>query len=169
MLIKWGLTPLNLYIYKKPKVGRISKNRDGSKKATSPCHDYARSAKEPWLLASNLPNTVNISKKIVKLYFQRMQIEETFRDIKDPRYGFDIRYALSNCKKRISVLMLIASIALLILGVIGKAGYLLGLNRKFQANTVTKELVLSLWYLGQQIYMHMRDTIPIHQLASSFG
>jgi hypothetical protein len=38
--------------------------------------------KEPWLLATYLNKTLNLSKKIVKTYATRMQIEESFRDVK---------------------------------------------------------------------------------------
>lgn len=41
--------------------------------------DYAKSANEPWLLATNLPRSCNIAKKIIKFYKARMQIEETIR------------------------------------------------------------------------------------------
>lgn len=148
--------PLNcqLYIYRNPKQGRKRKNRDGSLKKNNIRQDYAKASKEPWLLASNLPKSFNIAKKIVKIYKKRMQIEEVFRDLKDPRYGLGAREILSNTKERVSVLLLLAAIALFIFGMIGRAAYDTGDYRDFQANTITNRRVLSFWYLGKQIYKH---------------
>ncbi|MBP6104850.1 MAG: transposase, partial [Gammaproteobacteria bacterium] len=82
-LIRGFAPPLKcaLYLHKDPKKGRTRKNKNGSLKKTDVNHDYARSYKEPWLLASYLPKTFNVAKKVVVLYKKRMQIEETFRDL----------------------------------------------------------------------------------------
>lgn len=157
-----------LYLYKGPKKGRERKNRDGTIKKSNYKHDYKRAGNEPWLLASNLPATFNVEKKVVKLYEMRMQIEETFRDIKDTRYGLGIRMTLSNCKYRVSVLLLIAALGLLAFGILGKAGYKSDIYRKYQANTIKNRRVLSYWYLGQQIYEHAKSEIPVGMLKSTF-
>lgn len=150
-----------LFAYKKPAMGRTRKNLDGSRKTDIVKSDYAKSAKEPWLLATNLPKAYNLAKKVVNCYSKRMQIEETIRDNKSTNYGFGIRYTLSETKERVAVLILIATLALLIFGILGKAGYEIGLNRQFQANTIKHRRVLSLWYLGRQIYDHILDEIQI--------
>lgn len=150
-----------LYLHKDPKKGRARKNKNGSLKKADVNHDYARSYKEPWLLASNLPRTFNVAKKVVALYKKRMQIEETFRDLKDYHYGMGVRATLSNTKERIAVLLLIAALGLFTLGLIGKAGYDHGLHRQFQANTVRDRRVLSFWYLGQQMYAHLKTILPL--------
>jgi hypothetical protein len=97
-----------------------------------------------------------------------MQIEETFRDIKDARYGFGIRLTLSNCKKRVAVLLLIAALALMVLGILGMAAYDSGIYRTYQANTIKNRKVLSYWYLGQQVYEHDRSGISIKILKKMF-
>lgn len=153
-----------LFIYKKPNQNRIKKNKNGTKAKSSPRQDHAKAAKEPWLLASNLPRSYSINKRVVKIYSYRMQIEETFRDTKSPHYGLGLSLTLSNHKERVSILALISALALLILGVLGKAAYELNLHRQFQANTVKHRKVLSLWYLGRQILIHMRERIPIKSL-----
>jgi hypothetical protein len=152
-----------LFTYKKPARGRMMKNLDGSRKTDIVKSDHAKSAKEPWLLASNLPKTYNMAKKVINCYAKRMQIEETIRDNKSTNYGLGIRYTLSETKERISVLVLIATLALLIFGVLGKAAYEIGLYKQFQANTIKHRKVLSFWYLGRQIYEHMLDKINIEQ------
>jgi hypothetical protein len=45
----------------------------------------------------------------VQLYRQRMQIEETFRDLKCHRWGFGLRYARCNSAARLEVLLLLGA------------------------------------------------------------
>ena len=153
-----------LFIYKKSSIGRIRKTKVGTKMARHLSHDYGRTEKEPWLLASNLSTTQNITKQVINSYKSRMQIEETFRDLKNSCYGLGLIKTLTGSQKRIEVLMLISNLTLFILGIIGKAGYNLGLNSHFQANTITKRKVLSLWFLGRQIYHHKNYKIRIKTL-----
>ena len=157
----------NLYIYKGPKKGRKRKNRNGSLKKNDYRQDYAKASNEPWLLASNLPKSFNIAKKVVKIYKKRMQIEETFRDIKDCRYGIGIRLTLSNMKERVAVLLLIAALALLIFVLLGREAYASGSYKTYQANTITIRRVLSFWYLGQQVYQHEGATRTVLELKDT--
>ena len=168
ILSKKNPLPCQLYIYKEPKKGRTRKNRDGSIKKSTAKEDHQRSANEPWLLASNLPKSFNVAKKVVSCYKKRMQIEETFRDIKDPRYGFGIRATLSNCKKRVAVLLLIAAITLLVFGILGHMAYASGVYKHFQANTIRNRRVLSFWYLGQQVYEHIKPTLTAKDTHYAF-
>jgi hypothetical protein len=158
-----------LFIAKQVKKGRVRKNIDGSRKKVQPSQDFSKLAKEPWLLASNLPNTYNRANKVINSYKKRMQIEEVFRDIKSSNYGLGIRYTLSETKERVAVLMLIGALALLILGILGKAAYNEGIYKQFQANTIRNRKVLSCWYLGRQVYLHMSDKIPISMFQEAFN
>ncbi len=72
-----------------------------------------------------------------------------------------VRATLSNSKELIAVLLLIAALGLFTLGLVGKAGYDHGLHRQFQANTLRNRRVLSFWYLGQQMYAHLKTIIPL--------
>jgi hypothetical protein len=157
----------SIVLYKKPKKNRVRKNKDGSRKASSKKEDYERAANEPWILATNLPKTSTRAKKVVKCYEKRMQIEETIRDTKSTNYGFGIRYTLSEYKERIAVLLLISVLALLVLCVLGKVAYEKGIYKDFQANTITNRKVLSLWYLGRQIYEHKRHEITIKEFQTA--
>lgn len=53
---------------------------------------YSRSKREPWVLGTNLPSSYNAT-QILNVYKKRMQIEESFRDIKSHRFGIGGRYA----------------------------------------------------------------------------
>lgn len=115
--------------------------------------NYSRTAKEPWILATNLPleyNTVSI----VNYYKKRMQIEESFRDTKSHRYGLSARYARTQCIYRWGVKMLLAAITQIVLWVIGIIGHSKNFQKKFQANTVKDKKVFSYFFLGQLIVEH---------------
>ena len=60
---------------------------------------FSQSNKEPWLLATNLPLEVT-PVDIVNLYFKRMQIEESFRDMKSHQFGLAGRYVRTHCVNR---------------------------------------------------------------------
>jgi hypothetical protein len=63
---------------------KISRNMSSSKIATGA---YARSAKEPWILATSLSNEMYKASEIVSFYAKRMQIEESFRAITSHQFG----------------------------------------------------------------------------------
>lgn len=112
--------------------------------------NYKRMAKEPWILATNLPK-IYCTTKIINAYKKRMQIEESFRDIKSPRYGLGSRYIQTRCIYRWGVAMLLAAIAQITLWVIGIIGHSQGFQRVFQVNTVRDKKQFSYFYLGQLI------------------
>jgi len=86
----------------------------------------------------------------VRLYRKRMQIEESFRDLKSSRYGFSFEH--SNCRKaeRIEIFLLIAMLACLIAYLTGVAAEAKNLHHHFQVNTI-KRRVLSYFFLGCRI------------------
>ena len=92
---------------------------------------------------------------------ERVQIEETFRDLKSPQYGMGIRQSRSRYPKRYDVLLLIAMLAEIVLWCIGLAAQHLGLQRYFQANTVRKRAVLSIVRLGKEV--RKRDKYPVKE------
>ena len=68
---------------------------------------HARRAREPWLLVTSLSAHQVRAKRIVRLYAQRMQIEEAFRDLKSERFGLGFEVSRSTDTHRIAVLLLI--------------------------------------------------------------
>ena len=105
-------------------------------------------AREPWLLATSLSSGSNA---IVRTYGLRMQIEQSFRDTKSHRNGWSLRHAQSKSAKRLEVLLLIASLALVVVQMVGRAAASCDLQRRFQANTVTARRVLSVFVLGHHV------------------
>src|SRR3954471_10375469 len=105
-------------------------------------------AREPWLLATSLSSG---AKAIVRTYGLRMQIEQSFRDAKNHRNGWSLRHAQSKSAKRLEVLLLIASLALVVVQMVGRAAASSDLQRRFQANTITARRVLSMFVLGHHV------------------
>ncbi len=112
-------------------------------------------AKNPWLIATSLFGVA--PKKIIHFYSVRFQIEESFRDTKNSRFGWSFRHARSRNNKRIEILLLIATLGMLSLMLIGQTAERLGIHRSFQANTVHSKRVLSLFYLGKNLVQVERD------------
>jgi hypothetical protein len=104
---------------------------------------------DPWLLATSLEDYS--ADQIVAIYKTRMQIEETFRDTKNHRFGWSFRDARGYRAKRIEVLLLIAAIATLSLTIIGIQVQDAGAHRFHQANTVKNRRTLSFFFLGMRI------------------
>lgn len=104
-----------------------------------------RAGKDPWLLATSLYD--HTAEQIVTLYAKRMQIEETFRDIKNHRFGWCLRDVRSSSPERLAALLLLCTLAMLAVTLVGMAAELANVHRTYQANTV-KTRVLSHFTLG---------------------
>jgi hypothetical protein len=77
---------------------------------------YEKSSKEPWILATSLSSEKYKADNIVTLYSKRMQIEETFRDIKSHQFGLSGRYVRALNVLRWATLILLASIVIISYG-----------------------------------------------------
>jgi hypothetical protein len=62
------------------------------------------------------------SAEVVHVYGRRFTIEEAFRDLKDPRFGFGLSQARISTPERRDRLMLVAALATALLTVLGGAG-----------------------------------------------
>jgi hypothetical protein len=107
---------------------------------------YRRRATEPWLLATSLQR--ESPSQVVAIYALRMQIEETFRDAKNPRFGWALDRTASRSAERLTVLIAIAAFALIAVALVGLAAETLNLHRSLQANTSIRR-VLSIISVGQ--------------------
>jgi len=123
-------------------------------------------AKNPWLLATSL--FLATPQKIVRIYAVRFQIEESFRDTKNSRFGWCFRHARSEGNRRLGILLLIASLGLIVMMLLGQTAERMELHKSFQANTVRKKRVLSLFYLGKnilQVGMEKTFSVPDYHLS----
>ncbi|EQD73434.1 transposase for IS1330, partial [mine drainage metagenome] len=64
-----------------------------------------------WVLAVS-PALADLSaEEVVGDYARRMQIEESFRDLKDPRHGAALRHSLTRKAPRMEILILLHALA----------------------------------------------------------
>lgn len=123
------------------------------KKRKPRCLDRAKqkaklAAKTAWVLVSNLAGP---PAELMRLYGLRMQIEESFRDTKNPRFGRSLRYSRSRGLVRVANLLLLDLLASWVLTLIGMKAERIGLHRRFQANTVRSHRVLARATLAREL------------------
>lgn len=140
-----------LVLYKGKPKGRVHLNRLGQRVRSSHSRKHEQAQREPWLLGTSLPESFKLAEKAVTLYALRMQIEEAFRDLKSTRFGLSLELHRTYQLERLQVLLLIATLALLVAWLIGKATEHTGQHRHFQANTVRDRVVLSTIFLGLKV------------------
>ena len=119
------------------------RRRPGPKRLPPACkeeREMRKAAGDPWLLATSLPEGDAAS--IVGIYARRMQIEETFRDAKNHRFGWSLGDVRLSTPQRTAVLLTLAALAFLVVTLIGMAAERRGAHRAYQANT-EKRRVLS--------------------------
>jgi hypothetical protein len=154
-----------LVIYKGKAKGRHEINRYGKRSRSQRSMKAARAAREPWILASNLPAGRKLAHRVVQIYRQRMQIEESFRDMKSARFGLALEFHRSRDPQRLAILLLILALALLVLWLIGSIAKERGLMRHYQANTVRHREVLSVIFLGIRIIERAQDHFTAAELC----
>lgn len=104
--------------------------------------------KDAWCLATSLHDASG--RDIVNMYSLRFQCEEAFRDLKDRRYGYGLRFTkIRDCKRRDRFLLVFA-LAYLVQTLLGHASEALGLDRELRANT-TQERTHSLFRQGRSL------------------
>lgn len=105
---------------------RPPKHRHHKTKLGKPCRSAhsqkARAAQiEPWLLAVS-PLLKSLSaKEVIRAYTGRMQIEQTFRDLKSPRSALGLATCQTRSAPRMAMLLLIGALASYALWIIGLA------------------------------------------------
>jgi len=73
--------------------------------------EFRKSARDPWLLATSL--TRHKAANVVAIYAMRMQIEETFRDAKNHRFGWSLRHVRTRSVERMTILLMLTTLATL--------------------------------------------------------
>jgi len=166
---KKSKTPVigHVYTYKEK-----YKHRKGTCRFPEQNERNARAQRKPWILVTSLPFTESSRGEVRNIYKRRMQIEQNFRDDKNPRLGFGWRFARVYNTERLPVFCLIASIATFFLWWIGLTAEKIGLHRRFQANSIRTKRVLSFLFLAKQLIYHMTEKIEasdFHEAALQFS
>lgn len=147
-LVKRNPTACHAYLVRKKKLGRIKKTVFGTRCKMKHSESNAQRERTPWLIVTSLTGGKSITKRVMKLYKTRMQIEESFRDMKNSRFGFSLDEAKVSTKFRYENLILVGVFATFAVWLTGKVAELKNIHRQYQANTIKKRNVLSTFYLG---------------------
>lgn len=146
---------VNMYIVLEKRKGRFKKTRHGKKCISSNSNKYSKGAKEPWVLVTSLNHNKTSAKKIVKLYKFRMQIEASFKDIKNKRYGFRLPESGTKNVQRLENLILIAFLATAAIWLAGQAAINNQWHYQMQANTVRDQAILSIAFIGLHVLRNL--------------
>jgi hypothetical protein len=155
--------PCRLVIYKKPHKNRHNKTAFG-KNARNHSSLKSRAAQiEPWLLACS-PSLADVSaKRIVDLYAGRMQIEQTFRDVKNRQWGMGLSDSQTTHLRRLAVLLLIGALAAYALWLIGLAaqrtGYRVAYGSKKKAANTLSIISLAKSWISEKIGLPPRSAL----------
>jgi hypothetical protein len=109
----------------------------------------ATDMKQAWCIAASNPSAQ--ASILIKLYAKRWGIEPQFRDTKDLHFGMGLSETSISDTQRRDRLLLIASIAIIVLTLLGAVGEKLGMDRYLKANTV-KHRTMSLFRQGCHYY-----------------
>jgi hypothetical protein len=105
---------------------------------------------------TSFPPEKGVAKRVVTLYQTRMQIEESFRDLKT---GLNMNLGDTRLLKRLKVLLVIAALAQFVLYLLGMAVKEANLHRRYQANSVKHRAVLSYQFIGLRAFKDKKLTL----------
>lgn len=104
--------------------------------------------KDPWCLATSL--SVTTGRRVVSWYSRRFECEESFRDLKDPRYGYGLRSAKIRDRRRRDRMLLLFALTYLLQTLMGVASERVGADSTIRANT-SRERTHSLFRQGREL------------------
>jgi hypothetical protein len=156
-----------LVLIKRPSKDRHKKTCHGNTAHSRHSLKNARTQRDPWLLAAS-PSLAHLSAQaVVAVYAQRMQIEESFRDLKSERFGLGFSAHRSTQKERLAILLLVACLASFALRLIGEAARAVQMEFQFQSNTRRSRPVLSAITLALQLVRHGLAAFPPRALDAA--
>jgi hypothetical protein len=148
--------------------GRRDKTASGRRARSKKSRQAARNAREPWLLVASTRLAEWPAKRLVTVYRQRMQIELSFRDMKSEHFGAGLERSRSNGVGRFTVLVLIASLATLLLWLIGTAAERCGLHKRLRPNN-RKRRAYSRVFLARLLLTLERCRDSVAELVDAIG
>jgi len=155
-----------LVLIKKPSAGRHAKNVFGQPVRSKQSLKNAQSQSEPWLLAVS-PTLASMSAdKIVNCYSGRMQIEQTFRDVKNAQLGLGLSKSQTRDPLRFSILLLIGALAIYALWIIGLTAQHHGFKIQYGSRQKAKQ-TLSILSLAQWWIREAPRQIPIAKITEA--
>ena len=142
-----------LVLIKKRPAKRHKKTVFGKKARSKQSRKHASGQIEPWLLAVS-PTLAHCSAaQVVAIYGGRMQIEQTFRDTKNPRWGLGLSESQTHRPDRWTILLMVGALVIFALWIIGLAaqqqGFKIEYGSRKKAGKTLSIISLSRWWLEQ--------------------
>lgn len=143
--------PCRLVMIKRAPKGRKQKTVFGKNTRSRHSNKQRAGQREPWLLAVAPCLSTLSAQAIVALYARRMQIEQTFRDLKNEQWGMGLRNSQTRQPNRLAILLLIAALlgfALWLIGLLALgSGYRIQYGSRKNAATTLSILSLARHWL----------------------
>jgi hypothetical protein len=149
-----------LILYKKPACHRQAKTAFGQRARCRHSLKQAKTQTEPWLLATSPSLAALDAQTVVDIYSGRMQIEQSFRDVKNPRWGLGLSLSQTTRPERLAILLLIGALAMFALWLIGLVaqarGYRVRFGSSCRAGSAVSVISLARWWLDESAHRHTR-------------
>jgi len=140
-----------LMLIKHAPKGRKHHYASGKEQNNSTAKKCAARYREPWLLSSS-PSLGHLSAEaVVRLYAQRMRIEEEFRDTKNVVLGAGLALSRSHGQQRLQALLLIGHIAQMAKRLIGEAARSAQLHLQLMSTCRKDRAELSVMMLAKRV------------------
>lgn len=140
-----------LVLVKHSPKGRKRRYASGKEQKNSTAKKCAARYREPWLLSCS-PSLAHLSAEaIVRLYAQRMRIEEEFRDTKNIVLGAGLSLSRSHGQQRLQALLLIGHIAQMAKRLIGEAAKSAQLHLQLASTCRRDRAELSVMMLAKRV------------------
>jgi hypothetical protein len=146
--------PCRLVLMRSRPKGRHALTKFGKRSRSKQSQSCRAAQSEPWLLAVSPKIEKMNAREVIRLYTGRMQIEQTFRDLKNARWGMGLRTCQTRDAQRLNVLCLIGALLTYAMWLIGlamfRAGHQVQYGSRAKAATTLSVLSLAAYWLGQR-------------------
>ena len=151
--VKSNPTPCRLVAFKKAPKGRHRRTAFGKRARSAQSAKNRAAQVEPWLIAVSPGLAALSAKQVVALYAGRMQIEQTFRDVKNGQWGLGLTHSQTRKHKRLAILFLLGALITYALWLIGLAairrGYQVCYGSKKNAPSTLSTISLAQSWLSE--------------------
>jgi hypothetical protein len=167
--VRSNATLCRLVLYKAKPKGRHCLTKSGAPARSRRSKKNSASHREPWLLAVSPKLTQLRAEEAIRMYAGRMQIEQTFRDLKNAKWGMGLSNSQTKGLHRLAALLLIGALVTYVLWMIGlaarNAGYEIGYGSRAKAANTLSVLSLAMHWLDD----YRRPRLTIRDLKNAFA
>lgn len=161
--------PCSLTLHRRPPKQRHHKTKLGQPCLSSHSQKARAAQVEPWLLAVS-PRLNSLSaKEVTRVYAGRMQIEQTFRDLKSQRNALGLSTCQTRSAPRMAMLLLIGALASYALWIVGlimrREGPSIRYGNSKKSTATLSVVALAMFWLDQKCHLKITRS----QLANAYA